>query len=167
MNNIEHILFKDLSHIQAICEHINPDITMIPAGTEYYGLFRGVYPSCEVDKVKPKWWQCSLLHDDEYVAKEDRWGDQDAIGTMEDMVNEWDNHIKFVTNHHVADHQDDSTYAVTKAHIVLHFLDGSEKTIWFENDTEMNNYLTNTIHRGNFNEILFIDGKENTTRMVD
>ena len=162
MSNIEHILFKDLSHIRAICEHINSNITMIPAGTAYSGFFRCVHPSCVVDKVKPKWWQSSLLHDDEYVAKEDRWEDPDIIGTMEDMINEWDNHIKFLT-----DPQDDSTYAVTKAHIILHFLDGSKKTIWFENDTEMNNYLTDTIHRGNFNEILFIDGKEETTRMTD
>ena len=164
MSNIEHILFKDLSHIQAICEHINKNIRMIPAGDEYSGFYRCVYPSCEVDKVKPKWWQCSLLHDDEYVAKEDRWVDyyDNTIGTMEDMINGWDNHIKFLT-----DSQDDSTYAVTKARIILHFLDGSKKTIWFENDTEMNNYLTDTIHRGNFNEILFIDGKEETTRMVD
>lgn len=162
MSNIEHILFKDLSHIQAICEHINPNITMIPAGTEYSGFFRGVYPSCQVDKVKPKWWQCSSLHDDEYVAKENRWMDQDVIGTMDDMTDEWNNHIKFLT-----DPQDDSTYAVTKAHIVLHFLDGSKKTIWFENDTDMNNYLNDTIHRGNFNEILFIDGEEETTRMAN
>lgn len=159
---MEHILFKNLSHIQAICEHINPNIKMIPAGTEYSGLFRSISPSCEVDKVKPKWWQSSFLHDDEYVAKEDRWGDLDIIGTMEDMIQEWDGHIKFLT-----DPQDDSTYAVTKAHIVLHFLDGSVKTIWFENDTEMNNYLTNTIHRVNFNEILFINDKIETTRMVD
>ena len=162
MSNIEHILFKDLSHIQAICEHINPNIKMIPAGEPYSGLFRGVYPSCEVDKVKPKWWQCSLLHDDEYVAKENRWMDQDVIGTMDDMFDEWSGHIRFLT-----DPQDDSTYAVTKAHIVLHFLDGSKKTIWFENDTEMNNYLNDTIHRVNFNEILFIDGEEQTTRMAN
>jgi hypothetical protein len=56
---------------------------------------------------------------------------------------------------------------VTKAHIVLHFLDGSKKTIWFENDTDMNNYLNDTIHRVNFNEILFIDGEEETTRMAN
>lgn len=159
---IEHILFKDLSHIQAICEQVNEGIKMIPAGNEYSGFLRCVYPSCEVDKVKPKWWQCSFLHDDDYVAKEDRWMDPDIIGTMEDMIDAWDNHIKFLT-----DHQDDITYAVTKAHIVLNFLDGSKKTIWFENDTEMNNYLTNTIHRVNFNEILFIDGKEETTRITD
>ena len=159
---IEHILFKDLSHIRAICEHINENIKMIPAGDEYSGLFRSVSPSCEVDKVKPKWWQSSLLHDDEYVAKEDRWKDQDIIGTMEDMIQEWDNHIKFLT-----DHQDDSTYAVTKSHIILHFLDGEKKTIWFENDADMNTYLNNTIHRGNFNEILFIDGNEQTTRIED
>lgn len=162
MSNIEHILFKDLSHIRAICEHINENIKMIPAGEEYSGFFRRIYPSCEVDKVKPKWWQSSFFHDDDYVAKKDRWMDPDVIGTMEDMINEWDNHIKFLT-----DPQDDSTYAVTKAHIILHFLDGTKKTIWFENDTEMNNYLTDTIHRGNFNEILFVDGKEETTRMTD
>lgn len=159
---IEHILFKDLSHIQAICERTNANITMIPVGTEYSGWFRSVSPSCEVDKVEPKWWQSILLHDDDYVAKEDRWEDPDIIGTMEDMINEWDNHIKFLT-----DPQDDSTYAVTKAHVIFHFLDGSKKTVWFENDTEMNNYLTDTIHRGNFNEILFIDGKEETTRITD
>ena len=159
---IEHILFKDLSHIQAICEHTNANITMIPAGTEYSGLFRGVFPSCEVDKVKPKWWQCSFLHEDEYVAKENRWKDQDAIGTMEDMINEWNNHIKFIT-----DPQDGSTYAVTKAHVIFHFNDGSKKTCWFESDNEMNTYLTDTIHRENFNEILFFDGKEQTTRMVN
>lgn len=162
MSNIEHILFKDLSHIEAICEHNNNNIIKIPAGAEYSGLFRSVSPSCEVDKVKLKWWQCSFFHDDEYVAKEDRWTDQDVIGTMEDMTDEWNNHIKFIT-----DHQNDSTYAVTKAHIVLHFLDGSKKTIWCESDTEMNNYLTNSIHRENFNEIMFINGDEATTRMVD
>ena len=159
---IEHILFKDLSHIQAICEHVNESIKMIPAGEEYSGFLRGVYPSCAADKVKPKWWQSSFFHDDDYVAKEDRWMDPDVIGTMEDMIQEYDNHIKFIT-----DHQDDSTYAVTKAHIILHFLDGTKKTIWFENDTEMNKYLTDTIHRVKFNEILFMGGKMETTRMVD
>ena len=162
MSNIEHILFKDLSHIQAICEHPNANITMIPAGDEYSGLFRSVCPSCEVDKVKPKWWQSSLLHDEEYVAKEDRWMDLDIIGTIDDMTDEWNGHIKFLT-----DPQDDSTYAVTKAHVIFHFLDGSKKTVWFESDNEMNNYLTNTIHRENFNEILFVDGEETSTRMVD
>jgi hypothetical protein len=88
--------------------------------------------------------------------------DQDVTGTMDAMTDEWDGHIKFLT-----DPQDDSTYAVTKAHIVLHFLDGSKKTIWFENDTDMNNYLNDTIHRVNFNEILFFDGKEQTTRMAN
>ena len=158
----EHILFKDLSHIRAICEHINSNITMIPAGDEYSGFFRSVSPSCEVDKVKPKWWQSSFLHDDEYVAKEARWKDQDTIGTMEDLVQEWNGHIKFVT-----DHQDDSTYAVTKSHIILHFSDGEKKTIWFENDNEMNSYLTETMHRIKFNEILFVDGEMQSTRMAD
>lgn len=161
-HSIEHLIFKDLSHIWAICEHTNTSITMIPTGTEYSGLFRSVSQSCKVDKVKPKWWQCSFLHDNEYVAKENRWKDLDIIGTMEDIIDEWDGHIKFVT-----DHQDDSTYAVTKARIILHFLDGCKKTIWFENDTEMNNFLTNTINRENFNEILFIDGKAETTRIID
>lgn len=159
---IEHILFKDLSHIQAICECINPYIKMIPAGTEYFGFFRRVYPGCQIDKVKPRWWQCKYLHEDEYVAKEDRWTDRDTVGTMEDMINEWNNHIKFLINP-----QDDTTYAVTKAHVILHLLDGTKKTIWFDNDNEMNKYLTDTVHRENFNEILFVDDKEETTRMVD
>lgn len=159
---IEHILFKDLSHIQAICESTNANITRIPAGTKYFGWFRSVSPSCKVDKVKPKWWQSSFFHEDEYVAKEDRWEDLDIVGTMEDMVDEWNGHIRFLT-----DPNTDFTTPVTKAHVIFHFLDGSKKIIWFENDTEMNNYLTNTIHRGNFNEILFIDDKEETTRMVD
>ena len=158
----EHILFKDLSHIRAICEHINSDITMIAAGDEYSGFFRSVSPSCKVDQVKPKWWQDKFLHYDEYVAKEDRWKDQDTIGTMEDMIQQWDNHIKFLT-----DHQNDSTYAVTKSHIILHFLDGEKKTIWFENDNEMNSYLTETMHRVKFNEILFVDGEMQSTRMAD
>lgn len=159
---IEHILFKDLSHIQAICEHTNANITMIPVGTEYSGLFRSISPSCEVDKVKPKWWQSSFLHDDEYVAKEDRWEDLDIIGTMEDMVNEWNGHIKFLT-----DPNTNFVTPVTKAHIILHFVDGSKRTIWFENDLEMNEYLSKSIHRENFNEILFFDGKEQTTRMAN
>ena len=159
---IEHILFKDLSHIKAICEHLNSNITMVPAGETYNGFFVRVSSNCEVDKVKPKWWQSSFIHEEDYKAKEDRWTDGEVIGTMDDLIQEWDNHIKFLT-----DRPDDSTYAVTKAHIILHFLDGSKKTIWFESDNEMNNYLTNTIHRGNFNEILFIDGEEATTRMVD
>lgn len=159
---IEHILFKDLSHIQAICESTNANITRIPADTKYFGWFRSVSPSCEVDKVKPKWWQSSFFHEDEYVAKEDRWEDLDIVGTMADMVDEWNGHIKFLT-----DPQDDSVYAVTKAHVIFHFLDGSKKIIWFENDTEMNNYLADTLHRINFNEILFVDGKEETTRMTD
>lgn len=159
---IEHILFNALSHVQAICEHTNANITMIPAGTEYSGFFRSVSPDCKVDKVKPKWWQCSFLHDDEYVAKEDRWEDLDIIGTMEDMINEWNNHIKFLT-----DHQDNSVHVVTKSHIILHFMDGSQKTIWFENDREMNKYISNTLHRENFNEILFFDGKEQSTRMAN
>lgn len=158
----EHILFKDLSHIRAICEHINESIKMIPEGEEYSGLFLHTYPSCEIDHVKPKWWQSSLIHGDDYKASEDRWTDGDIVGTMEDIVQEWNGHIKFVT-----DHQDDSTYAVTKSHIILHFLDGSKKTIWFESDNEMNEYITNTLHRENFNEILFFDGKEQTTRMVN
>lgn len=159
---IEHILFKDLSHIQAICEHTNANITMIPAGTEYSGFFRGVSSSCEVDKVKPKWWQCSFLHDDEYVAKEDRWMDQDVVGTMDDLVNEWNNHIRFLTDPNTG-----FATPVTKAHIILHFMDGSKKTIWFENDREMNEYISKTLHRENFNEILFFDGKEQTTRMAN
>lgn len=162
MSNIEHILFKDLSHIQAICEHINENIKMIPAGDEYCGFNRIVYPSCEVDKVKPKWWQSSLLHDEEYVAKEDRWMDYESIGTMEDMIQEWNNHIKFLE-----DPQDGIVHAVSKARVIFHFLDGSKKSVWFESDNEMNNYLNDTIHRGNFNEILFVNGEETTTRMTD
>ena len=162
MSTIEHILFKDLSHLQAICEHPNANITMIPAGEEYSGFNRIVYPSCEVDKVKPKWWQSSLLHDEEYVAKEDRWMDYESIGTMEDMTDAWNNHIKFVE-----DPQDGIVRALSKAQVIFHFLDGSKKTVWFESDNEMNNYLTNTIQRGNFNEILFIDGEETATRMTD
>ena len=49
---IEHILFKDLSHIQAICEHPNDNIVKVPTGTEYSGFFRGVSSSCEVDKAQ-------------------------------------------------------------------------------------------------------------------
>lgn len=162
MSTIEHILFKDVSHIQAICEHINVNIKMIPAGEEYFGFNRIVYPSCEVDKVKPKWWQSSLLHDEEYVAKEDRWMDYESIGTMEDMTEAWNNHIKFVE-----DPQDGIIRAVSKAQVIFHFLDGSKKSIWFESDNDMNNYLTDTIHRGNFNEILFVNSEETTTRMAN
>lgn len=162
MSTIEHILFKDLSHIQAICEHINVNIKMIPAGDEYSGFSRVVYPSCEVDKVKPKWWQSSLLHDEEYVAKEDRWMDYESIGTIEDMIESWNNHIKFLE-----DPQDGIVHAVSKAHVIFHFVDGSKKSVWFESDNEMNNYLNDTIHRGNFNEILFVNGEETTTRMTD
>ena len=159
---IEHILFKDLSHIRAICEHINENIKMIPEGEEYSGLFLNIYPTCEIDHVKPKWWQSYFIHEYDYKATEDRWTDGDIVGTMEDIVQEWNGHIKFVT-----DHQDDSTYAVTKSHIILHFLDGEKKTIWFENDNEMNSYLTETMHRVHFNEILFVDDEMQTTRMAD
>ena len=142
----EHILFKDLSHIRAICEHINKNIKVIPEGEEYSGLLLHIYPSCEIDHVKPKWWQSHFIHEYDYKATKDRWTDGDIVGTIEDLVQKWNGHIKFVT-----DHQDDSTYAVTKSHIVLHFLDGNKKTIWFENDNEMNSYLTEAMHRVNFN----------------
>lgn len=154
----EHILFKNLSHIQAICEHISEKIKMMPKGEEYSGLFRRIYPSCEVDRVKPKWWQSSLIHEYDYRATEDRWCDHDVVGTMEDMIGEWNGHIKFVTDAH-------GIHAVKKAHVILHFLNGDKKTVWFENDNEMNSYLTETIHRVNFNEILFADDEMQTTRM--
>lgn len=38
----EHILFNNLSHIQAICEHISEKIKMMPKGEEYSGLFRRI-----------------------------------------------------------------------------------------------------------------------------
>ncbi len=124
------IYFKEISHLSAVEQHVCDEVGLITTGEKYSCLYGHVDEEvCEQDI-------CNGFFDSSffptYKAKGDRWNYNDMfIGPPEYIEKQTNGQIKYING-----------VWYRMAHLVIRFLDQTEKTIYFNTNHEMDDYIT-------------------------
>ena len=123
------IYFKEISHLSAVEQHVCNEVKVITTGEKYSSLYGYIEEEVAEQDICNGFFDSSFFPT--YKAKKDRWQYNNTfIGSIEYIEKQTNQHIKRI---------DGIWYNMP--HLVIRFLDQTEKTIYFNTNDEMNNYI--------------------------
>lgn len=124
------IYFKEISHLSAVEQHACDEVRLISKGEKYSCSFSCIEEEAAEKDICNGFFDSSFFPT--YKAKEDRWNYNGLfIGSIEFIEKQTNQHIKCI---------DGIWYDMP--HLVIQFLDQTKKTIYFNTNDEMNDYIT-------------------------
>lgn len=124
------IYFKEISHLSAVEQHVCDEVRLITTGEKYTCLFGHIEKEVAKKDICNGFFESSYF--DKYKAKEDRWNYKDKfIGSQEFIEEQTNYQIKYVNG-----------VWYRMPHLIIRFLDQTEKTIYFNTNDEMDDYIT-------------------------
>ena len=127
---MDDIYFEKISHFTKIKQDVCDEVKLITIGEKYRCLFGCVEEEVAKKDIRNSFFDSSLFPT--YEAKEDRWDyDGTFIGSQEFIEQQTKYHIKYING-----------VWYRMPHLVIQFLDQTKKTIYFNTNDEMDDYIT-------------------------
>jgi hypothetical protein len=124
------IYFKEISHLSAVEQNVCDTVELITTGEKYSCSFGQVEEEVAEKDICNGFFDSSYFPT--YKAKEDRWNyDNVFVGSQEFIEKQTKYQLKYING-----------VWYRMPHLVIRFLDQTEKTIYFNTNDEMNNYIT-------------------------